>query len=585
MPTTERRFTHEGVPAAVSAASRWVNGIAYELGLGDEDRYRLDLCVNELVSNIVDYSHAPGQSFQIDIAAEVTSSGVHLTFTDDGAAFDPLSIARPAAPMSLSDTSIGGFGIHLVREFADDAAYSRSDNRNCLTLVFCIGRAAHAGMRHAARGPDRRQAETTPAFPVQRADGTVAERDARSDQDRRERGFISRFRIFRNVPYSEVEDLVGLCPIREFPDGEVLLKPGEFSSHVALIVRGRLKICFDAPDSRDFVEIGVGDCAGEMSVIDGKPVSAYVVADGGCRLLLIEARTFLERLIVHPLVSRNLLSLLAERMRRGNARSVQRLQASLALEAMQRELRLAHDIQESMVPQRSPLFPDRRDIDCGARMRAAREVGGDFYDAFFIDSNRAFVTIGDVCGKGIGAALLMVRAVTLLRGEATRPATTQSRHVTDVMNEVNRQLAQNNPAGLFATVLCAVYDTGSGLLSYVNAGHNPPLFARSGGRFRELTEPRNMIAGIMEDIAYRVGEIAMTPGSTLVLFTDGVTEAEDSAARQFGTERLVALLDASRDRSSTTLIELVFREVEAFTNGHPQSDDIAMLVLHVPETG
>ena len=145
------------------------------------------------------------------------------------------------------------------------------------------------------------------------------------------------------------------------------------------------------------------------------------------------------------------------------------------------------------------------------------------------------------------------------------------------MERVNRGLCDNNPGSYFATIFAAVFDCATGTLSYVNAGHNPPLLSRSGAPFSFETHPRNPVAGISPERRYRAGHIAFSPGDTLALYTDGVTEAENPRGEQFGEERMIATLDSSRDASS--MIDDLFAAVENFTEKHPQSDDITVLVL------
>jgi serine phosphatase RsbU (regulator of sigma subunit) len=346
-----------------------------------------------------------------------------------------------------------------------------------------------------------------------------------------------------------------------------------------LVLRGRLRIHLDAPDSDDFVEITPGDCAGEMSLVDGRPVSAYVVAHENCRLLLVDGHTFLTRLLALPSVARNMLSMLAERMRSSNARALARAQSSLELAALQRELRLAHEIQSSMIPQRFALSPARPEIDCAGFMRAAREVGGDFYDAFYIEPGRLFVAIGDVCGKGVAAALLMVRTMMMLRAEASRPVQSQRQHTKTVMENVNRQLAENNDNNYFASLFCGVFDTATGVLTFANAGHTPPVVVRGRAPVCYLEVPHNPIAGILPHGQYTVGEVVLPVTSTLLLYTDGLNEAENARSEMFGDARVLELFKTKERRTAGGLVDDIVKAVDAFADGHPQSDDLTLLAL------
>ena len=392
-------------------------------------------------------------------------------------------------------------------------------------------------------------------------------------------GFLSQLAIFRGVPYHLVKDVVASCRLVRFHDSAVMLRPGDPNDAIAFVINGRLRVHLDAPDSPTYFTIAAGDCVGELSVIDGEPASAYVVAEPGTRLLLADADTLFERLLPIPAVSRNFMRMLADRVRRTSSRIVDQIHSELDLEHLQRDLAFARDIQAGMLPQESPLFPDRDEVDCAARLRAARQVGGDFYDAFFIDSTRLFVTIGDVCGKGLPAALFMVRALTLLRGEATRRAGARRAWLQRVVERVNRLLVERNEQSLFVSLFCALLDTATGTLAYVSAGHNPPALALGDGPFEFVAAPRNPVAGVVPDRSYIGGEVQLPPESVLLLYTDGVTDAQGAREDRFGSARLLATLNGAGERSATALIEATLAAVDRFAEGRAPFDDIALLAL------
>ena len=429
------------------------------------------------------------------------------------------------------------------------------------------------------RGRERRSGRPALSFPVTRRDGTRPESDARGGLDRRTLGFISGFRLFHGVPYGLVEHVVAACELRDFPDEQLLLKRGDINTHVALVISGQLRIHLDSPDSDDFIEIAAGECAGEMSIIDGEPVSAYVVADAGCRLLLMEGTAFLNQVLIIPEVARNLMTAFAERMRANNGLIIRRTKAAMELQRLQRELRFARSIQAGLMPQRKPFFPERPDVDCAAHITPAREVGGDFYDAFLVDAETLFLTIGDVCGKGMPASLLMVRTLTLLRSEVARRPPHEQPEIRTVMYRVNRLLNANNEAQMFSSVFAALLDLESGRLRYVNAGHNPPLLFPPHGRCEFLAEPRNPVLGIRDGLEYRAGAVTLAAGSALLLYTDGVTEAARTSGELFGEERLLTVLGRSHDAGAAALIDAALTAVRSFAGGAEQSDDVTLLAL------
>jgi phosphoserine phosphatase RsbU/P len=582
MPITGQ-LTVTADASAVSAASAWVRSVGARLKLPETDIYRLDVCVTELVSNIASYGFDNGEGV-IELRADAeTEESVTVEVSDSGKPFDPLSVPLPEPASSVNEVRIGGMGIRLVRSFADEYRYDRMHDRN--RVILSIHRSAkEPASGRVERGVERRREMQPPALPLTRANGNLVTLEERSGRDRRLLGFISRCSLFRNVPYKLLEKLLARCPIRSFADGTVLLRPGEPNEHVALILEGRLLIHFGSPASPDHTEINVGECAGEMSIIDNQPVSAYVIADSHCRLLLIHKNTFLTRILTIPEVARNLVSTFSDRMRSANKRVVERMELSLELTALQRELAFARQIQASMVPDRMTLTPARPGIQCCGFMRPARQVGGDFYDAFYVEANRLAIVMGDVCGKGMPAALFMARTMTLLRSEAMHPTTrAQRRHVLDVVEQTNRQLCASNAANYFVSCFIGLLDVVTGLLTYVNAGLTPPALARGSTNFRLLSEPRDMVAGLFEDAVYTVGEIALPPGSALLLHTDGVTEAENANGEMFGQARLLALLNGERYRSPDAMIDATVEMVGEFVQEHPQSDDLTLLaVLYDP---
>lgn len=251
------------------------------------------------------------------------------------------------------------------------------------------------------------------------------------------------------------------------------------------------------------------------------------------------------------------------------------------LDRLYDELKIAEDIQAGMLPQRSPLFPDQAEIDADACIHQARVIGGDFFDAFFIDANRLFVAIGDVCGKGMPAALLMMRILTLVRSETGRKQGHKGK-LDVVVERINRSVCAGNDKLLFSSLFCGLIDLSSGQFRYVSAGHNPPAFASEGEPFEWLNGPRNPVLGVAPERSYRMGQGRFAAGDTLFLYTDGVTEAMNPVGDCFGEARLLAALDASLSRQSGELIAAVLEAVETFCSGRSQSDDITVLAIRHP---
>ncbi len=306
-------------------------------------------------------------------------------------------------------------------------------------------------------------------------------------------------------------------------------------------------------------------------------MSAYVRALPGTRLLVVDEDAFLNRVIAIPRVARNLMSAQAERMRRSDKLTIARMRQLMQMEQARREMDFARDIQASLLPP-EPLFPGDARLDGVGRMRPAREVGGDFYDVFFLDERHLLVMIADVCGKGLPAALYMVRAIAALRAQPRQSAPAED-HLEKLMASLNDQMCEHNSARQFLTAFCGLLDLETYRLQFVNAGHNPPLVSIGDAPFDYLREPINPPLGMVTGLQYRSGEVQLAPGSRIVMYTDGVTEAENPDSDMLEEERLLARVHAEGDASASTLVDSVFAEVEAFAAGAAQSDDITVLAI------
>ena len=245
------------------------------------------------------------------------------------------------------------------------------------------------------------------------------------------------------------------------------------------------------------------------------------------------------------------------------------------------ELDVAKNIQTSMLPNIFPAFPDRKEFDIYATMNAAKEVGGDFYDFYLLDENHLVVTIADVSGKGIPAALFMMISKTILKNFSM--TMTNPDDFAAVMSLSNNQLCQNNDAMMFVTVFMGMLDIKTGEFVFVNGGHNPPLvYHKATDSYEYLKVKKNFVLGGMEDIDFIQQSIKLEKGDSLFLYTDGVTEALNPDNELYGEERLINCLNHS-DKSSSVkeLLSFVRADVNKHVNGAAQSDDITMVTLKI----
>ena len=242
--------------------------------------------------------------------------------------------------------------------------------------------------------------------------------------------------------------------------------------------------------------------------------------------------------------------------------------------AVEHELSVARSIQESILPSGFPHFPDRSDFDIYAEMIPAREVGGDFYDFFMIDKNRIGIVIGDVSGKGVPAAILMAASRTMLRAAALQKMTPE-----DCLEYVNRLLYESTAAHMFVSAFYGILNVETGEFRYSNAGHNPPYIVKDDSTVVLLNTESGIALAAWEESRYVSSSEVLSPGDTLVLYTDGVPEAMDPDREMFGTSGLMDSLKQDAGAAPREIIGNIIKRLHRFTRGAPQNDDITLLAL------
>ena len=240
------------------------------------------------------------------------------------------------------------------------------------------------------------------------------------------------------------------------------------------------------------------------------------------------------------------------------------------LQEVREELRVAHDMQMSVLPRR---FPSTKSADIHAVMTPAKDVGGDFYDTFSLPDDQIGVVIADVSGKGVPAALFMMISRTLLKGSAVGALSPG-----EALALVNNLLGEDNERSMFVTLLFGVLDA-YGKFTYANAGHCPPYLVRAGERPSELPTTPGIALGVMPDLTYGEDTFQLAPGDRLFLYTDGVNEAEAPDKELFENHRLEDTLQTVAGESAEAVNAAVLEAVRAFAGGESQSDDITCLTL------
>ena len=255
-------------------------------------------------------------------------------------------------------------------------------------------------------------------------------------------------------------------------------------------------------------------------------------------------------------------------------RTVQAARDRERLAALHKELEVASRIQRAIVPSQYPPFPGRADFSVRASMTPARAVGGDFFDFFLVDPAHLGFVVADVSGKGVPSALFMAVCRTLIKATAEGGVPPEA-----CLARVNRVLASEGVPSMYVTVFYGLLDTGSGRVTYCNAGHNPPFVIRARGAVEPLAQTGGTVVGLFEHAHYESGEVLLGPGDALFTYTDGVTEACDTSGEEFTTGRLQPCLARCGGAPLDDLIAAVTAELTAFVGEAPQGDDITMLAV------
>jgi len=249
-----------------------------------------------------------------------------------------------------------------------------------------------------------------------------------------------------------------------------------------------------------------------------------------------------------------------------------------AKERIDSELRIATDIQLGLLPAHFPAFQDRPELDIYAQLEPAKEIGGDFYDFFFIDAERLCLVIGDVSGKGVPAALFMSMAKTIIKSTAK-----MIESPNEILAAVNREISPDNDSCTFVTVFLCVLNIKTGELCYSNAGHNPPILVRPNCLPQLIKGGESPAIGFDETVTFTEATLDIQPQDTLCLYTDGITEALNKNNEMFTTEKLLQEFPELDNRNARSLVSGILEKVTEFSVDTMQADDITILVLkYVP---
>jgi phosphoserine phosphatase RsbU/P len=415
---------------------------------------------------------------------------------------------------------------------------------------------------------------------------------------------------FRDLSEAKVSFLIEAGELQAFEPAAILMVQGEPSDSVVLILTGEVVVTSDSARGVIPVSTIQAPClVGETGAIARLPRSATVRARTAVTALRIGHAALAEVARSTPSMLIDVIGRMGDRLRRVNGAIGLYTHALAALErhefdpALLEELRnpipdladfgqtfgrmaeqiilrrqrddemaSAAVIQRALLPKVAE-FAAETGLDVSAAMTPARDVGGDFFDLISLNDGRIAFGVGDVCGKGVPAALFMGITRTLIRINLR-----ETPDLPAAILRANAYLINNNAAELFATLLYAAFDPRSGEVEYVSCGHLPPLLRRAGGAV-EMLSAGGLPVGLFDQLKPKVRRAAMRPGDLLFLYTDGVTEAVDAEEREFGEERLLDLLARSGAANAAESIAQVKAAVSEFSCGEPQFDDLTCLAI------
>jgi sigma-B regulation protein RsbU (phosphoserine phosphatase) len=399
--------------------------------------------------------------------------------------------------------------------------------------------------------------------------------------------------LFQNVPPSDLKIMVNELPVESYEPGQYLFRDGDPGDKLYVVIDGALEIVL-AADTADELLLrvcGPGEYVGEMGLIlpDGRR-TATVRAKAHSRVWVMSRAKFTQVLQRWPVIAYAMVSILSQRLDATNDATFRDLTAKnhalqaaydelkaahdqlIEKERLERELKVAADIQLSILPD---VLPSAAGFDFGARILPARQVGGDFYDVFALDENRFGVVIGDVADKGVPSALFMARTHALIMAEADTGMTPG-----EVLSLVNRHVTHLEKSAQFVTALYGILNSTTGEFVYARAGHEPPLLLNSEGTVERIPHGSGMSLGLWDTIMLDERSVDLKPGSTLLLFTDGMTDCRDPNGVPFGLERIKQTLAALKGCSSQEVCDRLFDTLKVYQNGAPQDDDVTLVAVH-----
>jgi serine phosphatase RsbU (regulator of sigma subunit) len=403
---------------------------------------------------------------------------------------------------------------------------------------------------------------------------------------------LSKIPLFADLPREELDQILTELNVKEMADREILFREGDPGGHFYIVVRGELEVLMAAGEAEELLlnRMRAGEHFGEMSLImPGGHRTATVRASGDSTLLSMSRDQFLDLTKKHPELSGSMVRVLSQRLDATNTQTFRELTEKnkqlqtayddlkaaqdqlIEKERLERELQVAADIQLSILPDE---LPELEEFGFGARILPARQVGGDLYDVFLLKDGQVGVLIGDVADKGVPSAIFMARAHALIMAEADT-----GKNAGDTLQRVNRHIKRLQKSTQFVTVLYGILDLKTHVFSYARAGHETPLLLHSDGTVERIPHGPGMSLGLWDTITLDEREIKLPPDSTLLLYTDGMTDCRDTNGESFGLDRIKTTLSGLSNATAQQVCDRLLETLVSYQDGSKQDDDVTLVAI------
>jgi sigma-B regulation protein RsbU (phosphoserine phosphatase) len=409
---------------------------------------------------------------------------------------------------------------------------------------------------------------------------------------------LAGIQLLAGLPQSELLHLATSLHIRRFSKDEILFREGDSGDCFYILRTGRIEVVksLGQPGEAVLAQRGPGEFIGEMSLLNRDGLrTASIRALEQVSLWELSRQDFDALLHRQPLLAYEMVRVLSERLTEAHNNAVrdlleknrqlteayESLQAAQAQiiekERLERELQVAYEIQMSILPDRLPELPA---FNFGARLIPARSVGGDFYGFVPLDEGRLGVMIGDVTDKGVPAAIIMAQVHAYITAEAERGETPRQ-----VLLRVNRRLIQKGDQGLIVTVLYGVLDCKARQFTYARAGHDLPILHTAGEHAVQADHGIGQALGFLEEPLLDERVISLTSGSSILLYTDGITDQREDGGDFFGVPRLLRTIEEYAALPAQEMCDRLLETVRGFLSDAPQDDDLTLLVIQADAEG